>query len=231
MSTPWHLSNPSYLKRSPPASRQLISPDTSHSPDRESLYPENNPALLPLHPKSVAAPSLPLSVFLIFLFTLSLSLPIYSFPITSLCGLLFLSCLHLSLSNRIPLLFFLAQSLLPLSSLLRPNFHAEYIYASVDENLWKRCRDCRLRNTAAFPWGLISIQVLRFIPLVDAAKVGGSLSPSAPLQMEGSSQDHFRRGRRENKHSKHSLDTHHPKYTSLFGEKKRDEGLADRIFF
>lgn len=80
MSSPWHLSNLSYLKLSPPASRWLISPDTSHRPDRESLYPENNPPLLTLHPKSVPPPFI--SVFLIFLFTFSF--PIYPFPITSL---------------------------------------------------------------------------------------------------------------------------------------------------
>lgn len=106
LSTPWHLSNPSYHKLSPPASRQLISPDTSHGPDRESLYPENNPALLPLLPKSVPVPPLLLPVFLIFLFTL----PICLLHITFLYGLLFLSCLHLSLSNHIALVFYRAQS-------------------------------------------------------------------------------------------------------------------------
>lgn len=125
ISAPWHVSNPSYLKPSPPASRQLISPDTSHSPDRESLYPENNPAPLPPHLKSVPAPPLLLSIFLIFLFTRSL--PIYPFPIPSFCGLLSLSCLHLSLSNHIPLLFYLAQTFFPLPFLLHPHFLAGYI--------------------------------------------------------------------------------------------------------
>lgn len=124
MSTPWHLSNPSYLELSPPASRQLISPDTSHSRDGESLYPENNPALLPLHPKSSPAP------FSFCLSSLYFSLPslcIYFFPITSFSGLLFLSCLHLSLSNLILLLLYLAQSFLPLSFLLHPHFLTGYI--------------------------------------------------------------------------------------------------------
>ncbi len=93
LSTPWHLSNPSYHKLSPPASRQLISPDTSHSPDRESLYPENNPALLLLLPKSVPVPlcfclsslyfSLPspsLSVSSPLLFSMA-----YSFSPVSIC--------------------------------------------------------------------------------------------------------------------------------------------------
>lgn len=125
ISAPWHVSNPSYLKPSPPASRQLISPDTSHSPDRESLYPENNPAPLPPHLKSVPAP---LSSCLSSLyFSLPRSLPIYPFPIPSFCGLLFLSCLHLSLSNHIPLLFYLAQSFFPLPFLLHPHFLAGYI--------------------------------------------------------------------------------------------------------
>lgn len=125
ISAPWHVSNPSYLQLSPPASRQLISPDTSHSPNRESLYPENNPALLPPHPKSVPAPFYLLSVFLIFPFTLSL--PIYPFPITSFRGLLFLSCLHLSLSNHVPLLFYLTQSSFAPSFLLHPHFLAGHV--------------------------------------------------------------------------------------------------------
>lgn len=79
----------------------------------------------PSPPQIGTSPPLLLSVFLIFLFTFSF--PIYPFPITSLCGLLFLSCLHLSLSNHIPLLFYLAQSFLPLSFLLRPHFLAGYI--------------------------------------------------------------------------------------------------------
>lgn len=79
MSSPWHLSNLSYLKLSPPASRWLISRDTSHSPDRESLYPENNPALLPLPNQIGINPAFCLSVFLIFLSPLPpyLSLPHY----------------------------------------------------------------------------------------------------------------------------------------------------------
>lgn len=91
MSSPWHLSNPSYLKRFPAASCWLISPDTSHSPDRESLYPENNPALLPLHPKSVpAAFSVCLSVFLYPLLPYLSPSPLrlsvaYSFSCVSIC--------------------------------------------------------------------------------------------------------------------------------------------------
>lgn len=122
MSSPWHLSNLSYLKLSPPASRWLISPDTSHRPDRESLYPENNPPLLTLHPKSVPP--------LLFLSSLYFSLPSPSLSIHSpllLCGLLFLSCFHRSLSNHILLRFYRSQSFLPLSSLLRPHFLARYI--------------------------------------------------------------------------------------------------------
>jgi len=75
MSSPWHLSNLNYLKLSPPASHWLISPDTLHCPDRESLYPENNPALLPLHPKSLPGG---LSVCLSFL-DFTLPLPPYLF--------------------------------------------------------------------------------------------------------------------------------------------------------
>lgn len=93
MSSHWHLSNPSYLKLSPPASHQLISPDTSHCPDRESLYPENNPALLPLHPKSVpAALFFCLSSLYFSLPSPSLSMPsslrlsvAYSFSCVSIC--------------------------------------------------------------------------------------------------------------------------------------------------
>lgn len=162
MSTLWHLSNPSYLKLSSPASRRLISPDTSHSPDRESLYPENNPALLPLHPKSTPAPTL-LSVFLLFLFTLSI--PIYPFPITSLCGLLFLSCLHLSLSSQILLLFYLAQSFpppvfSPPSLLPGPGISCLCWWESA-----KRRHDCRLRNSLHFLKDSSRIQKLHFTPL------------------------------------------------------------------
>lgn len=111
MSSPWHLSNPSYLKLSPAASSWLISPDTSHSPDRESLYPENNPSLLPLHPKAAQAPlSFCLSSLYFSLPSPSLSIPS---PLLLFMGLLFLLCLNLSLSNHI-LLFYLAQSPLPL---------------------------------------------------------------------------------------------------------------------
>ena len=133
MSGPWHLSNPSYLELSPPASRQLISPDTSHGPDRESFSPENNPALLPLHPQIVACrPHLCLSSSD---FSLPFSLPICPFPITSPHGLLFLSCLHLSLSGHILLLLYLARSFLPLSSLLRSTLPRWVYHACADENL------------------------------------------------------------------------------------------------
>lgn len=37
ISASWHVSNPGYLKSSPAASPSLISPDTSHRADRESL--------------------------------------------------------------------------------------------------------------------------------------------------------------------------------------------------
>lgn len=80
---------------------------------------------LPSPPQIGSSPSLLLSVFLIFLFILTL--PIYLFPITSLCGLFFFSCLHLSLSTQILLLFCLSQSFLPLSFILRPQFLIGYI--------------------------------------------------------------------------------------------------------
>lgn len=66
---------------------------------------------------------------------------------------------------------------------------------------------------------------------MDAAKLGGSLSLSAPLQMEGSSQDHFRMGPREHKHRHCSLDNHHPKYTLLFGGKRELRDLLIGSFF
>lgn len=102
----------------------------------------------PSPPQIGTSPPLLLSVFLTFLFTLSLSF--HPFPITSLCGLLFLSCLHLSLSNRIPLLFYLAQSFLPLSFLLHPHFHAGYITPLLvricEKTLW-----LPIEEWAAFP--------------------------------------------------------------------------------
>lgn len=63
------------------------------------------------------------------------------------------------------------------------------------------------------------------------SKVGGSLSLSAPSQMEVGSQDHFQMGPREHKHRHRSLDNHHPKYTLLFGEKIERRDLLIRFFF
>lgn len=134
MSSPWHLSNPSYLKLSPPASHRLISPDTSHSPDRESLYPENNPALLPLHPKSVPAPlSFCLSSLYFSSPTPSLSIPspllhslAYSFSCVSICLCQTIFRLSSIYRSIFPPPVFSPQSTLP-----------RWVYhASVDEKLW-----------------------------------------------------------------------------------------------
>lgn len=112
----WHLTQP----------RQGIS-----LPWKQSSPP-------PPPPQISSSPPLLLSVFLIFLFTSSL--PIYPFPITSLRGLLLSARLHLSLSNYIPLLFYLAQSFLPLSFLLHPHVLAGYIMPLLmricEETLW-----------------------------------------------------------------------------------------------
>lgn len=147
ISAPWHVSNPSYLKPSPPASRQLISPDTSHSPDRESLYPENNPAPLPPHLKSVPAPlSSCLSSLYFSLPALSLSNPspfllsvAYSFFHVSicLCQTIYHSC-FISLNLSSPCLF----SSIHTSSL---GISCLRWWESV-----KRRRDCRLRNSLHF---------------------------------------------------------------------------------
>lgn len=146
MSSPWHLSNLSYLKLSPPASRWLISPDTSHRPDRESLYPENNPPLLTLHPKSVPPPFM--SVFLIFLFTFSF--PIYPFPITSLWP---------TLPFMFPSVFvkpysapFLSFSIFPPPVFSSPSSLPWEVYrAPVDVNLWK--------ETVIADWGIACISL------------------------------------------------------------------------
>jgi len=114
-SSSWHLSNPSYLKLFPPAPRRLISPDTSHSPDRESLHAENNPALLPPStPKSVPAPlCFCLSSFYFSLPSpsLSVSSPLllsmaYSFSRVSICLCQAIFCSSsISLSLSSPCLF------------------------------------------------------------------------------------------------------------------------------
>lgn len=147
MSTPWHLSNPSYLKLSPPALRQLISPDTSHSRDRESLYPENNPALLPPHPKSGLAPlSFCLSSLYFSLPSPSLSIPsplllsvAYSFSRVSICLCQTIYCSSsISLNLSSPCLF---------SSILTSSLGISCLCWW--ESAKRRC-DCRLRNSLHF---------------------------------------------------------------------------------
>lgn len=227
MSNPWHLSNPSYLKLSPAASSRLIYPDTSHSPDRESLYPENNPSLLSLHPKSAPAP---LSFCLSSLY-FSLPSPSLSIPSTLLLfmGLLFLSCLHLSLSNHI-LLFYHAQSPLPL-----PFSSVHTCLLGISCLCWwesvKRCCDCRLRNS------------LHFLKDSSAFKNGVLLHWWMLLKLEGlylrahlyrwreAPQDHFRMGRKKRKHRHPSLYTHLPKYTLVFGEKREMRDLLIKNIF
>lgn len=124
------MSNPGCLSLCPPASSQLISGDASHRPDRESFYPENNPSLLPPQRKAVAH------------FLLYCSLPHY-FPWL----IVFSSCLHLSLSNHIPLLFYL---LGPLPVFSTPST----LFLQMSFLRWwespNRCRDCQLRNSPHF---------------------------------------------------------------------------------
>lgn len=145
MSSPWHLSNLSYLERSPPASRSLISPDTLHSPYGESLYPENNPALLPRHPKSAPAC---LAVCLSSLdFTLP-SLPPYPFLPHYLSLWPSLSLVSPSVFVKLYSASRLSRSVFPLPAFffsircLRLGIACLCLWESV-----KRHSDCHLRNS------------------------------------------------------------------------------------
>lgn len=148
MSSPWHLSNPSYLKLSPPASRQLISPDTSHCPDRESLYPENNPALLPLHPKSVPA------ALFFCLSSLYFSLPSLSLSIPSPLRVSVAYSLSPSVFVKPYSAPLLSHSIFPPCFFFFPasSSHPFVVYhASVDENLQK--------DAVIAHWGIASMSL------------------------------------------------------------------------
>lgn len=218
MSRPWHLSNPSYLKLSPPASRRLISPDTSHSSDRESLYPENNPALLPLHPKSVPAP---LSFCLSSLY-FSLPSPSLSIPSPLLLSVAYSS-------SRVSIC--LCQTIFRSSS-ISLNLSSPCLFSSVHtsslgisclcwwESVKRRC-DCRLRNSLHFLKDSSAFKncILRHWWML--LKLEGLYLQAHLYRWREAPQDHFRMGRREHKHSHLPHDAHHPKYTLLLERKER----------
>lgn len=142
ISAPWHASNPSCLRLCPPASSQLISGDTSHRPDKESFYPENNPSHLP--PQCKAVPHFLLYFLHCSCYPLS---PIYTFPIT-FCGLLSFFHVSICLCQIIYTSCFISLNLLsvfstPSSLRLQVSFLCWWVSLN-------RCCDCQLRNSLRF---------------------------------------------------------------------------------
>lgn len=222
MSSPWHLSNPSYLKLSPPAPRWLISPDTSQCPDRESLYPENNPALLPLNPKSVPAAFFScLSSLYFSLPSSSLSMPpslhlsvAYYFPCVSIC-----LCQTIFCSSSVSLNLSSPCFSAPSSPPCRVN------HASVDEDLWKA------GVIAHWEIACISLRTywyseVHFTPLVYALYLLVHL-----YRWGDAPEDHFGKVQREHKHRHLSPDTHHPNIVQLLEWKERWETCGYVSFF
>lgn len=147
-SSPWHVSNPSYLKLSPPASQRLIPPDTSHNPDRESLYPENNPAPPFLSSPNRQQPPYP-----------SVRLPYISlYPLPPYLSLSHYFSLWPTLSLVSPSVYVklysapvLSRSSFPPPCLPPPSALPRWVYPCLCwwESVKRRC-DCRLRNSLHF---------------------------------------------------------------------------------